>query len=213
MRRARNTIQVFSMATGLTDPQRSVLRFLEERNANGEAPPTYREICEHFGYKSTRAASDHVDALEKKGFVTRDKKCARGLRLIRENGGIPLLGRIIAGIPEEATSTIERRLLFDSRAYGIDDPRDAFALTVRGDSMIGRRIFDGDIVLLQKSTRAKHGDIVAALIDNECTLKTLVHRNGKTWLRAENPHYPALFATLDLQIQGVARAVIRMLTR
>lgn len=201
------------MAAELTNPQRSVLRFLEERNANGEPPPTYREICEQFGYKSTRAASDHVSALEKKGYVTRDKKSARGLRLVRDRDGVPLLGHIAAGMPDEVSSAVERRLLLDAKTYGIADPMAAFALTVHGDSMIGRRIFDGDIVLLERKTQAKHGDIVAALIDNQCTLKTLIRRDGKTWLRAENPSFPALFPTLDMQIQGVARAVIRVLTQ
>ena len=77
--------------------------------------------------------------------------------------------------------------------------------------MTGRKIFEGDIVLLEQGVDPQNGDIVAALIDNESTLKTLIRKEGKTWLRAENPLYPDLVPALDLRIQGVARAVIRIL--
>jgi repressor LexA len=79
--------------------------------------------------------------------------------------------------------------------------------------MVGRQIFDGDIVLLEQETSPHDGDIVAALIDNESTLKTFVRKGSKVWLRAENPRYPDLVPALDLQIQGVARAVIRFLNK
>ena len=79
--------------------------------------------------------------------------------------------------------------------------------------MIGRQIFDGDIVLLEHDATPQHGDIVAALIDNESTLKTFVRKGGKVWLRAENPRYPDLIPAWDLQIQGVARAIIRFLRK
>jgi SOS-response transcriptional repressor LexA len=78
--------------------------------------------------------------------------------------------------------------------------------------MTGRQIFDGDIVLLEQDQSPRNGEIVAAIIDNESTLKTLVRRNGETWLRAENPLYPALVPTIGLSIQGVARGVIRILS-
>jgi len=78
--------------------------------------------------------------------------------------------------------------------------------------MTGRHIFDGDIVLLEQGKAPQGGDIVAALIDNESTLKTLVQRNGRNWLKAENSLYPDLIPALELAIQGVARAVIRFLS-
>lgn len=201
------------MATELTIPQGSILHYLEERSANGESPPTYREICKHFGYKSTKAAADHVNALMKKGYVTRERGCARGLRLARENTGIPLLGRISAGMPREAFPVQEGRLPLDSETYGISDRRKAFALLVNGNSMIGRNIFDGDVVLLEQEVVPRNEDVVAALIDNECTLKTFIRQNGRVWLRAENPGYPNLIPALEMQIQGVARAVIRILRK
>jgi SOS-response transcriptional repressor LexA len=75
--------------------------------------------------------------------------------------------------------------------------------------MIGRQIFEGDIVILEHEAIPRDGDIVAALIDNESTLKTFVQEEGKVWLRAENPLYPDLIPALDLQVHGVVRAVIR----
>jgi repressor LexA len=79
--------------------------------------------------------------------------------------------------------------------------------------MVGRQIFDGDIVLLEHEAVPRNGDVVAALIDNESTLKTFVRRSGKVWLRAENPLYPDLVPASDLQVQGVGRAVIRFLSK
>jgi repressor LexA len=207
------TIQLFSMAAELTMPQQLVLDFIEERSTHGESPPTYREICERFGYKSPKAAADHVAALERKGLVTRKKGRSRGLRLVRQRVGIPLLGRIAAGTPRDGFSESGPRLPIDPAAYGIKNHSRAFALQVTGDSMVGRQIFDGDIVVLEHETPPHNGDIVAALIDNESTLKTFVRKGSKVWLRAENPRYPDLIPALDLQIQGVARAVIRLLKK
>lgn len=200
------------MAAELTVAQREVLHFLEDRIEKGEPSPTYREICRRFGYRSTKAAFDHVVALEKKGYVTREKGFARGLQLVRKSVGIPLLGRIAAGLPDEALTTSGQRLNLDPAFCGIRDRSRAFALCVTGDSMIGRQIFEGDIVLLEHPADPRDGDIVAALIDNESTLKTFVHKEGKVWLRAENPLYPDLVPALDLQVQGVVRAVIRFLS-
>lgn len=201
------------MRGNLTKAQQSILTFLEQRRERGEPPPTVREICEHFGYGSTRSAADHLRALEKKGRLTRDKKCARGLRLPRYTGGIPLLGRIAAGLARSAHEQIEQRLPINPESYGIRDHARAFALRVSGDSMTGRRLFEGDIVILESGTEPKNGDVVAALIDNESTLKTLVLKNDKAWLHAENPNYPDMIPASDLRIQGVVRAVIRLFKR
>jgi repressor LexA len=201
------------MAKELTSAQREVLLFLEERSEKGEPPPTYREICKRCGYRSPKAAFDHVVALEKKGYVMREKGFARGLRLVRKSAGIPLLGSIAAGLPDEALTTTRERLNLDPTSYGIADRSRAFALCVTGDSMIGRQIFEGDIVLLEHEAIPRDGDIVAALIDNESTLKTFVHKEGNVWLRAENPLYPELIPAMDLQVQGIVRAVIRFLKK
>ena len=209
----RSTIRLYSMVAKLTKPQESVRRFLEERSENGEPPPTYREISERFGYKSPRAAADHVAALEKKGIVTHQKRCARGIRLVQKSTGVPVLGSIAAGLPRAGFVIPSERLALDPAFYGIHDRSRAFALRVTGNSMVGRQIFDGDIVLLEHEAVPQNGDVVAALIDNESTLKTFVRRSGRVWLRAENPLYPDLIPGSDLQVQGVGRAVIRFLSK
>ena len=207
------TIHLFSMNDELTNQQDQARCFLEERDHKGEPPPTYREICKRFGYSSTKAASDLISALERKGVVIREKGRARSIRLVRRKSGIPLLGRIAAGLPREAFLEAGERLSFDPTPYGIHDGSKAFALRVTGDSMIGRHIFHGDIVLLESAITPQNGDVVAALIDNECTLKTFVRKGRKVWLRAENPRYPDLIPAVDMQIQGVGRAIIRFLNK
>jgi repressor LexA len=146
----------------------------------------------------------------RKGYVSRGRG-ARSLRLVRRSTGIPLLGRIPAGSPDETFTIVGERLNLDPEFYGIHDRSRAFAVEVTGDSMTGRRIFEGDIVLLERPVDPRDGDVVAALIDGSVTLKTFVRSEGNVWLRAENPLYPDLIPVLDLQIQGVARAVIRFL--
>src|ERR1035438_8015692 len=166
---------------GLTKPQHLLKRFLEERVDNDEPPPTYREICARLGYKSTKAAADLVDALHKKGLVTIEKGRARGIRLTNRSVGIPLLGRIAAGLPGETFPESDQHLSLDPGFCGIRDRSRAFALRVFGDSMIGRQVFDGDIVLLEHQATPQNGDLVAALIDNESTIKTFIRRGGKVW--------------------------------
>jgi repressor LexA len=201
------------MAEELTPRQLQLLRFLEERLDGGDPPPTIREICKRFRYRSTKAAYDLLFALQRKGYVMRDPKSPRGLRLLRRSHGLPFLGRISAGHPRDSEEEVAERLALNPQHYGIHNRSKAFALRVSGDSMKGRHLFDGDIVLLESGIEPRDGDIVAALIDNETTLKTLVRSAGIAHLRAENPKYPDLIPTLDLRIQGVARAVIRLLKR
>lgn len=207
------TIRLYSMDATLTKPQESILRFLKNRIQNGEPPPTYREISGHCGYKSPKAATDHVAALQKKGFVTIEKRCARGIRLVQKSIGIPVLGSIAAGLPSEGFLVPSERLALDPTFYGIRDRSRAFALRVIGDSIVSHQIFDGDIVLLEHEIVPRNGDVVAALIDNASTLKTFVRGSGKVWLRAENPLYPDQIPASDLQVQGVGRAVIRFLSK
>lgn len=202
---------MYSMLS-LTEPQSEIVRFIEERLDAGKSAPSCREICDHFGWKSPKAATDHLAALEQKGYIARIRKQARGIRLLHRTNGIPMLGPIPAG-PATDASTVSERLEFRLESFGVRDHKQVFALTVKGDSMEGRHIFDGDVVLIEGGVEPEHRNVVAALIDNETTLKTFLRRNGKVWLRAENPLYPDPIPAWDLQIQGVARAVIRVLRK
>ena len=204
-------MQMSSGLTGVTDRQSGVLAFCIERWEAGKSLPSLREICTHFGYASTRAAADHLSALKTKGYLADDSESKRGYRLAEKATGLPVLGSIPAGIPIAMKEFVESHFSISTRSFGITDRRKAFCLRVCGDSMTGRHIFDGDIVLVERCTRFKNKDVVAALIDNEVTLKTFINKNGsRPWLRSENPQYPDLIPAWDLQIQGVVRGVIRL---
>jgi repressor LexA len=196
------------MENGLTAPQKRVLEFITFRIERGDGPPTFREICQKFGYRSPKAAADHVGVLERKGYLRREHGRARGIKLVNSESGIPLMGRIAAGSPSTVSSETESMFPLDPSVFGIKDQTKAFALRVNGDSMTGRHIFDGDVVVAEYGKSPKSGDIVVALIDNESTLKTLIKKDGAAWLQAENPLYPALIPSVGLTIQGVVRAVV-----
>lgn len=189
-----------------------LLEFLQKQEEAALPPPSLREVCRVVGFRSTNASLKLVKRLQASGEVIYEPRRARSLRLAqRSEFGVVMLGSIAAGFPDEPDSVRGERLQIEPIAFGIKDPADAFALRVRGDSMTGIHFFDGDLVLLDRSAKPKNNDVVAALIDQECTLKTLILENGKAWLKAENPAYPDLIPAHDLEIQGVAKAVIRIL--
>lgn len=195
-----------------SNPREKLLAFLGMLEAAGSPSPCIREVCLALGYKSTNAAKKLIQRLQDAGEVVYQPGLARTLRLAtNQKPGIPLLGSIAAGFPEMTDFERSEHLALDLAGFGIRNLLDAFALRVRGNSMTGRQFFDGDLVLLDRSAIPKNQDVVAALIDQECTLKTLVIKNEKAWLKAENPAYPDLTPVHSLQIQGVAKAVIRIL--
>ncbi|MFO1476385.1 MAG: transcriptional repressor LexA [Verrucomicrobiota bacterium] len=200
----------------LTKAQRRVLEFIQGEEQSGRPVPTLREIAARFGFRSHRAAACHLDALKQKGFLASDPGKARSLRLTAPLQklrarilDIPLFGTIPAGFAREREQGAEGCVSVDIESIGLKPTRNSFALRVTGDSMIGRHILDGDIVILEHGPEPRHGDVVAALIDGESTLKTFLRKNGKPHLRAENPKYPNLIPAEELMIQGVFRALIR----
>lgn len=197
----------------LTETQTKVLGFLEDELVASGNAPTCREICKRFNFKSPKAATDHLAALEKKGYITRHPLLARGIQLNQSPRKIPVLGEIPAGWPTDASDISTGSIEFDLSSFGIRNRKTAFALVVKGDSMEGVNIFDGDIALIDSDGTPADGCVVAALIDNETTLKTFVRRHGKVWLKAENSRYPDLIPEWNLQIQGVACAVFRKLRK
>ncbi len=199
----------------LTDKQQAVLDFLENQLRSTGIMPSTREIQSHFGYSSQTAAINHLRALESKGAIQRLPGKARALTLpsmvhrspVRE---IPIYGSIAAGMAEMTEENIEGSVAFDTTS--LSPGCETFALRVRGDSMIDAHIADGDVVILERR-EARNGDIVAALIDEETTLKRFLTRHGKPYLQAENSNYPDLIPARELLIQGVMVALIRHLHR
>jgi repressor LexA len=126
---------------------------------------------------------------------------------------VPIVGAIPAGFGDSAAeSTDLGSIPVDLDALSIKPSSRTFALKVRGDSMTGAQISDGDLVIVE-AREPKIGDIVAALIDGETTLKRFVTENGELFLKAENPNYPNLIPLQELVIQGVVRAVVRVCER
>jgi repressor LexA len=122
---------------------------------------------------------------------------------------IPLFGSIPAGFAQNREQQAEGCVSVDVGTIGIKPTARTFALEVRGDSMIGRHILDGDVVIVEHGQTPRNGDVVAALIDGDSTLKTFVANSGKPYLRAENPRYPRQIPAGELVIQGVMVALIR----
>jgi repressor LexA len=202
--------------TELTRAQQRVLDFIQGEIHAGKSVPTLREIAERFGYRSHRAAACHLEAIKRKGHLESEPGKARSLRLTsplaRLRGrirDIPLFGSIPAGFAQDREQQAEGCVSVDVESVGFKPTRNTFALRVTGDSMIGRHILDGDIVILEHGPEPRHGQIVAALIDGGSTLKTFLVKNHKPYLKAENPNYPDLIPAQELMIQGVFKALIR----
>ncbi|MFZ4683594.1 MAG: transcriptional repressor LexA [Terrimicrobiaceae bacterium] len=198
----------------LTTRQNEILQFIRRHQAEQGVTPTVAEIQKEFSFSSPATVSDHLQALERKGSIRRQSGTARNIRLTDFSKPadfitVPLLGAIAAGYPAAAEALPDESLPLDAATFGLSRSGPAFALRVRGDSMVGAGIHDGDLVILQGGESPAPGDIVAALIDGETTLKRYVIRRGKPVLQAENPKYPELIPVEELMIQGIFRGLIR----
>jgi len=193
-----------------------VFDFVRNRIETNLPAPTLREIAAKFRWKTVHAAECHIRAIIKKGWLTSKRGQSRSLRLASTLADlrslvvdIPLFGSIPAGPPQAQEQEAEGCVSVDIQSIGIKPTRSTFALRVSGDSMIGKQICDGDIVVLEFGPEPRHGQIVAAYIDGASTLKTFLVRNGKPYLKAENPKYPDLIPAQELTIQGVFKGLIR----
>ena len=192
----------------LTKRQKEIIDFIRGFIKSHDYAPSYREIAEHFQLGSIATVAAHVDNLKEKGCLTKDFNEARSLQLTprwdERTFEIPLLGSIAAGAPIEAIRTNET----------IDIPKDMmgkniFALKVRGDSMIGDGIFDGDYVIIEQTANPNNGDVVVALLDNEnATLKRYFREKDRIRLQPANSNYNPIY-TKKVVIQGRVKGVIR----
>ena len=196
----------------LTDRQKNVLDFIQREQREKGITPSTREIQSHFRFASQTSVMQYIAALERKGFLERHAGKARALitpvQKVRITD-VPIYGQIPAGMSALTEQTIEGHVSLDTRSANISKNRGTFALRVRGDSMIGAHIVDGDIVIMEESKDVQNGDIVAALIDGETTLKRYVVEHGRPYLKAENPRYPNLIPARELKIQGVMVSLVR----
>ena len=200
----------------LTSRQRQIVEFIQRSQERTGLVPTQQEIADHFAFRSTNAVREHLRLIRQKGCLAASDGKARALKLIsplqhhrRRVMDIPVFGSIPAGLPQERAQDAKGCVSIDIGTLNFRPTPRTFALEVRGDSMTGKHIVDGDLVILEHGGTPKPGDVVAALIDGESTLKTFLLRGSKPYLKAENPKYPDLIPAQELVIQGVLKLVIR----
>ena len=196
----------------LTHRQKNVLDFIQSEQREKAITPSTREIQKHFRFASQTSVMQYIAALERKGFLSRHARKARALITPMQKvriRDVPIYGEIPAGMSTLTEQTIEGHVSLDARSANVSKNGRTFALRVRGDSMIGAHIIDGDIVILENRKDVQNGDIVAALIDEETTLKRYVVEHGRPYLKAENPRYPNLSPARELKIQGVMISLVR----
>ena len=214
----------------LTDRQQAILDFVRERIGRDGLPPTWAEIAQAFGFRQTRAAQKHLQALAAKGYLELLPGKARGIRLgaklagsanasmqapaVRQRASrppqleLPILGRVAAGMPIGADARVEKHLVVDRVMFS---PTPDYLLRVHGDSMRDDGIFDGDLVAVHRTADARDGQVVVARIDGEVTIKRLQLRRGGVRLLPRNPDFPPIEVApgQEFAIEGVYCGLIR----
>lgn len=192
----------------VTENEKMVFEFIKDRIEEGY-PPTVREICAEFGFKSTSTAHRYINNLTAKGLLEKGNNQNRAIRLTGGNGmKIPLVGTVTAGIPITAIEEITDYISFQpARHYS----NPLFALKVRGESMINAAILDGDMVVIEQTPYAENGDIVCALVDNgSATIKTFYKEDGHYRLQPENDTMDPIIVD-EVSILGKVVGVVRYL--
>ena len=205
------------MAKELTARRRAILAYLIEHIQELGYPPTIAELGAHFGIASTNGVNDHLVALEKRGYIERSSK-ARGIRITEkaavnlyrnQASTVPLVGRVAAGAPILADQNITDHIPVSADIA----KRNAYALRVRGDSMIEAGIFDGDLLIVDQERTPRKRDIVVALVEEEeATVKYYFPGSDSVELRPANSSLTPMRYRLDqVQIQGVAISLQRQI--
>ena len=181
------------MAPELTPKQSAILDFIHGYVSENGSAPSLREIGRHFDL-SVGTVQDQVEALRRKGALDRQPVQARGIRLPSSAGQIPILGRVFAGTMHAAMEDVEGHLAVEK----VRNVSELFGLRVRGDSMEGAGIFDGDHVIVRRQAEARHGDIVVARIEDETTVKRLRLNGATPLLCPENSKYRPIEGPFDI---------------
>jgi repressor LexA len=192
----------------LTPRQAEILGFIRAYTKSAGYPPTRAEICRAMGFRSPNAAEEHLRALARKGAIEMAPGASRGIRL-KQPLGIPVVGRVAAGSPILAAEHIERHYQIDPLLF---KPRADYLLKVRGTSMQGAGILDGDLLAVYRAQEFRTGQIVVARIGDDVTVKRIRRKRHLVELIAENPEFGIV--TIDprrelLVIEGIAVGVIR----
>jgi len=204
------------MYEDLSDKQVKILNFIKEQIYNKGYPPSVREICKAVGLKSTSTVHSHLNKLVEKKYIKKGNNKNRAIELInsevnkydtekKEMASLPLIGDIAAGTPILAYENVE-----DVYPIPIDwvGKGESFMLQVKGDSMIDVGIFSGDYVIISRQNTAQNGQIVAALIDDEATLKTFYKEKNYIRLQPENKNMDPIISN-QVEVLGILKCVIR----
>ena len=190
----------------LSENEKRVFEYIKQRLEDGY-PPTVREICSEFGFKSTSTAHRYIASLTEKGLLEKASNQNRAIKLVGSNGvKVPLVGTVTAGQPITAIEEITDYLSFQPERHYTNP---LFALKVRGESMINAAILDGDIVIVEQVPVAENGEIVVALVENEsATVKRFYKEDGHFRLQPENDTMEPIIVD-EVKILGRVVAVIR----
>jgi repressor LexA len=207
------------MTRGLTDKQERILNFIVEYVEDKGYPPSIREIGTAFEISSLRGVTVHLDALERKGYIKR-ANTSRSITVIGKTGStspkrnvsfVPVLGTIAAGVPITATENVESMIPIPQEM--IRHVQGAFALRVKGDSMIGDHIMPRDLVVIKPQPNAEDGDLVAVLLGDEATVKRIQFNGGQVRLLPSNPNYDPIDVNReDSRVIGKVIGLVRNYT-
>ncbi|MBM3323091.1 transcriptional repressor LexA [candidate division WOR-3 bacterium] len=193
------------MFTRDKDRRAKIFEFVRSYIEEHGFAPSIREIGQAVGIRSTKAVKYHLDILVNEGLLQRTDRQARTLRTSYQPDALPLMGRIAAGTPLLAVENVEARI-------SLNQFRDCFLLKVKGDSMKGAGILDGDMVIVRPQSSAGNGEIIAALLDNEATVKRLHQTRHSIILEPANPDFePIVVDTTrcDFRIIGIVAGLLR----
>jgi len=196
----------------LTPRQSEILSFLQDFIETTGMPPTRAEIARELGFKSVNAAEEHLRALQRKGVIELVPGTSRGIRLkdfLRDQLGLPLIGRVAAGNPILAEEHVEGHYRIDTSIF---DPRPHFLLRVEGMSMRDIGILDGDLVAVHRTPEVRSGQVIVARVEDEVTVKRYRQEGKTVWLLPENEDFKPIKVDLTEQnmvIEGVVVGLVR----
>jgi len=214
-----DTVNKPQINSTLTQRQKEILEFIISHIEQYGYPPSIPEIQKNFSFKSPNAVSDHLEALERKGYIARHPHKSRGIEVLiqskPEKGGnlngenvaeVPIVGRVSAGTPILAEENLEGTLFVDKTI--VRNPKGVFALRVQGESMVNAGILDGDFVLVKQQPVAEQGEIVVALIEDEATVKRFYKDKNKIKLKPENDTMnPIIVDPQDSSVRIIGKVV------
>jgi repressor LexA len=209
MRTIPRVVDPLGERPNMTDRQAELLRHIEACVAEQGMPPTRAELAKHFGFSSANAAETHLRALAKKGYIDLAAGASRGIRLLKQSLGLPVIGRVAAGAPILAIEHVESHCPLPSDFFS---PNADYLLKVKGMSMRDAGIFDGDLIAVHKTTSVRSGEIIVARVGEEVTVKTLERKGSAVRLLPANPDFaPIDVAANDelFAIEGKCVGVIR----